>query len=150
MLGFGALAEVALAEIPLIPAVTPPTPPTTKKVGWMPEWGFRHAPAELEQRLKAQREGTFGRRRFEELIAEAEQKAAELKSKPAKAALKRAIAAVQEAAETAPNDSLTDALEAAVLASNASRTIKQADALYAMAMAALDEDEEDVELLLLH
>ena len=123
---------------------------TKKHVGWMPEWGYRHDPAELERRLKAQREGTFGRRRFEELIAEAEQKAVELKSKPAKAALKRAIAAVQEAAETAPNDSLTDALEAAVLASNASRTIKGADALYRMAMAALEDEEEEIELLLLH
>ena len=124
----------------------------TKHVGWMPEWGsgLRHDPEELEQRLKAQREGTFGRRRFEELIAEAEQKAVELKSKPAKAALKRAIEAVQEAAETATDDSLTDALEAAVLASNATRTIKQADALYAMAMAALEDEEEEIELLLLH
>ena len=125
---------------------------TKPKVGWMPEWGsgLRHDPEELEQRLKAQREGTFGRRRFDELIAEAEQKAVELKSKPAKAALRRAIEAVQEAAETATDDSLTEALEAAVLASNATRTIKQADALYAMAMAALEDEEEEIELLLLH
>ena len=122
-------------------------------VGWMPEWGsgLRHDPQELEQRLKAQREGAFGRRRFDELVAEAEQKAAELKSKPAKAALQRAIDAVQEAVESEPDDRFTDALEAAVLASNASRTIKQAQIVYEMAMAALDEEEEeDIELLLLH
>ena len=121
-------------------------------VGWMPEWGsgLRHDPQELEQRLKAQREGAFGRRRFDELVAEAEQKAAELKSKPAKAALQRAIDAVQEAVESEPDDRFTDALEAAVLASSASRTIKQAQIVYEMAMAALDEEEEDIELLLLH
>ena len=118
-------------------------------VGWMPEWGpgLRHDPAELEQRLKAQRESGFNRERFDELVAEAQEKVTELKSKPAKAALSRAIEAAQE---VEPDDSLVNALEAAVLASNASRTIKQADALYAMAMAALDDEEEEIELLLLH
>jgi len=120
------------------------------KVGWMPEWGsgLRHDPAELERRLEQQRGRTFNRQRFDEILVEARDKVAEVKSKPAKAELRRAVEAVAEAVEASPNDELTAALEAAILAKTTAGIIREAQAAYNLAMAALDDEEEEIALLM--
>lgn len=137
------LAQRAIETTFLNESISTPTPPTPKKaVGW------RHEPDELERRLKEQRDNTFGRRRFNELLDELRAKTIEVESKPAKAALVRTVLKAEEAG---PSDGLAEALEAAVLASNATRIIKEAEAAYEAAMASIRrQDEEDIELLLLH
>ena len=146
MLGFAALAEVALAEIP--PQITVTT--TTKKVGWMPQW---HDPEELEERIKRQKANTFGPKWFDEFLKETLAKAAEVKSEPQKKALVKAAKAVAEAAETVEPSLLSDAITAlqrSISASRVTASIKNAEIAVALIKrAAEDDDDDDIAVMLL-
>lgn len=125
-----------------------PTPPTpTHHVGW----GFRHKRKELEQRLKRQRDDTFGRRRFEELLAEAAAKADAEKNKAARKALKRAIREAQSVdVETADLGPLMAALEAATGATRTKERLQAARDLLEAAEMQLENDDEEALWLLLN
>lgn len=106
---------------------------------------------------------SFSRKRFEEIraaqraVEAAGRKALELKTKQAEALKKAAVAVEQVAREveehesTADLERLTEMLVAATNATRATSVLKNAKAAYEHAMASLEwEDEEEVEMLLLH
>lgn len=128
---------------------------TKKHVGWMPEWRFRHDPAELERRLKAQKESAFGPEWLDRFLAAEEaasKRIAEAKTAAHRAALEAAIeqvaARVFEAidAGAAAPESLILELEAAASAHRATASIKHAE--YVAYLAAAEDDEEAIFLLL--
>lgn len=93
MLGTAAIAQLAFSELPQ----AAPLP----SIGWPEEWGkLRHDPAELEERIKRQRNSRFSRKKFKELeeleaaAKEAERKAGALKEEQERSA---ALAAAEEA-----------------------------------------------------
>jgi len=152
MLGFGALAETALAEIPLLPSTTT----TKKKVGWFPQWDrLRHDPEELERRLEKQR--GFNPKKFDEFVA-ATQALQEKKVKGRqKVVIEKALEAVVEFDwHEELIEEITQALIAAAGATRATATIKHAEhaARLAQSRAAYEEneneDEEEAVMLLLH
>lgn len=121
-------------------------------VGWMPEWGFRHDPAELERRLAAQKSE---RRWYDDFLAAA--KAVRVRANTTKSEKQRraliyaaelaadAVAeAIAEEREAPP--ALIAELAAAAGASRVTASIRHAETV--IAMVAEWEDEDEIMLLL--
>lgn len=114
-------------------------------VGWISR---RHKREELEERLKRQRDNTFSRRRFNELLEEARLRAEEVKPK-ARKALVKAIQKIEEVSEPEALPDLEPLLEQAVMAEKAAAIIKFSAALYKAAEAAAnDNEDEEIAMLL--
>jgi hypothetical protein len=135
MLGFAALAEVALAEIPQLPA-----PTTTKVVGWGGE--RRRIPVErLREILKAQ--GSPWADELADTYQVAEKSLASSKKKKRKA-LEEVLEKISElAADPVDWASVNLSLQAAIQATRATLALKHIQA----ALDALLEDEEIILLM---
>lgn len=130
-----------------------PTPPTTPAVGWIGR--FRHKPEDLERRLREQRDNTFSRRRFEEMLLEAAEQAAAEKNKTTRRVLKLAVREAKKIDVEAVSDfePLTLALEA--IATQAKEALAAAKQLIELAEAEkarleLEQDDEEAIWLLLN
>ena len=127
---------------------------TTKKVGW----GFRHTREELEEKLARQRTHTFGRNWFQDFLAarEALAERAETLNGKQRAIVQEAVAEASDALVDALQDGreivdLTPLLMAAASATRMTAVIKHSRAVIDAARYAFeDDDEEAIELLLLH
>ena len=120
-----------------------PTPPPTKHVGWIGR-KRRYDPEDLERALKEQR--GFGRHLFEEMFAEAAERAVAEKNKAARRVLNLALREAKNAAEIAVDfEPLNSALEAAALATQAKETIAAANLIIQAAERLRLEQEEDDE-----
>jgi membrane glycosyltransferase len=128
-----------------------------QNVGWPGR--LRHTKKELEEKLRRQRANTFGRRWFEDYLAaqaRALEKAEKAKSAKQREALEEAVEAADEAVDAAIEQGrevhdLTVALNAAASASRLTASIKHARNVVVLASTYEDDnDEETVELLLLH
>lgn len=145
------------------------TPTIKKRIGWPDTLRRRIPRKKLEQLLKLQKDRTFGRKWFEEMeqaaleFAQAETQAARAEEARAKreAAYSVAIAArsAREAAERADEHYELNQLAAALQVARSSKNLadRLEAARYAMDWAAYikqklddEEDEEAVELLLMH
>jgi hypothetical protein len=129
-----------------------------KRVGWFHQWDgrLRHKAEDLEERLRAQRGNTFGRRWYEDYLAAALAKAEEAKNERQAAALLEAVEAVSNEIDNAvaedrePLD-VAAMLRAATSATRATASIKHSAAIAkAIAQAWEDDEEEVIEMLLLH
>lgn len=131
-----------------------------KKVGWMPEWRFRHDPEELERRLKAQRESAFSPHWLDRFLKAEEKARARIghaKTAKHRAALEQAVeqaaARVSEAIDAgyaAPSELIIE-LEAAALAHRATSSIKHAEHTVTLAASYAEwRDEDEIEMLLLN
>jgi predicted DNA-binding WGR domain protein len=123
-------------------------------VGWPGR--LRHTRKELENRIKAQRANTFGRKWFEEFLDAQEAalaKAGKAKSEKQREALVEAVAATQQVDTEAEATALSALLAAAVNASRVTASIKRADEVVRLAARReLDDEDDDEEamMLLLH
>ncbi len=129
---------------------------TSRAVGWIGK--LRHTRKDLEERLAKQRANTFSRRWFNEYLeaeAAALERAKEAKGKQ-RAALEEAVEAANEAVVEALDDGrsleeLTRSLNAAANATRVTASIRHAEEVIRLAaLAEYDDDEETIELLLLH
>ncbi len=136
---------------------TPPTPPPAVVVGWIGK--LRHGRKDLEERLDRQRANTFSRRWFREYLeaeAAALERAKEAKSAKQREALEEAVEAANEAVVEALDDGrsleeLTRSLNAAANATRVTASIRHAEEVKRLAaIAEWDDEEEAIELLLLH
>ena len=146
MLGIAAIGQLALCEFPTVAHVTPPTPPAKKKVGW----GFRHTREELEEKLRQQKAETFGLRWYDGYLAAraaAIRRVETTKSKPHREALVEAVDAADQAVTPEIIADIARMLEAAANAKRLTASLKHARAL---ADLAYDDDEEVIEMLMLH
>jgi len=112
--------------------------PAKKRVGW----GFRHTRKELEQRLRAQRGDRFSPKWFEDFLAARD------------ALAERAEALQSELLHRAADDAADASIDVVpLLKAAASATRKTAALKHARAIidaAEYDDDEEIIEMLLLH
>jgi hypothetical protein len=118
-----------------------------KKVGW----GFRHTQEELEARLRQQKTETFGLRWYDDYLAARAAAAKRLestKSDPHRKALSEAVDAADEAIAPETVMGITEMLKAAAGAKRLTASLKHARALADLAL--YDDDEEVIEMLLLH
>lgn len=115
-----------------------------------------HTAEDLERRLEEQRGNTFGVKWYESFIEATEAaaaKAEEAKSAAQRIALEKAVEAAEEIVTERPQfaEEALFALQAAVNATRATAIIKHANRVAELArMYAYYQDEEDIEMLLLH
>ena len=120
-------------------------------------WGYRHTRQDLEERLKRQRQNTFGRQWFDEFMEarEALAERAETLNDKQRAIVQEAVAEASDALVDALQDGreidLAPLLMAAASSTRITAVIKHSRAVIEAARyAAEDDDEEVIEMLLLH
>jgi hypothetical protein len=120
---------------------------TKKKVGW----GFRHTREELEEKLKQQKAETFGLRWYDDYLAARAAIVERVESTTSpnhRDALVEAIDAADEIVTIWNVTGVTEMLSAAAKATRITASLKHARMI--VDYAEYDDDEEVIEMLLLH
>jgi hypothetical protein len=120
---------------------------TRKKVGW----GFRHTRQELEAKLQQQKSETFGLRWYDDYLAAraaAIERIESTKSRPHREALVEAVDVADAVVNPETVFDLARELKAAAGARRVTASLKHA--IVIAALASYDDDEEVIEMLLLH